>query len=356
MLSDNTKNDRWNKKKRHQSMQHKVTASLFVIQLLFLFCISLTYHFLSTWLGKIGFALSLTCSLILAYILAKGTARFLNYKFVEQVNRMTGTARAIANSRDLSKRIDSSSRPDELKNLESALNNMLDQLEESFEMEKRFTADASHELRTPIAVLNGYLDILRQWGKDDPNLLEESISVMKDEIQNMKKLSENLLKMSRLELDDQYNLDWDIVDITNIINILLKETTVIAGNRNIKCKANDPLKIRGDSSLLIQMFRAIIENSIKYTKEDGIIAIEAYSENNQAVIKISDNGPGIPEKDLDKIFARFYRVEKSRDRALGGTGLGLSLVKQIVQLHDGSVKAESVEGKGTTIIFRLPLI
>lgn len=289
-----------------------------------------------------------------ALLFSKGLARLLSYKFVDQVNRMTGAAKAIANSRDLSKRIETFSRPDELKNLESALNEMLDQLEDAFETQKRFTADASHELRTPLAVLNGYLDILEEWGKNDPALLEESLKAMKEEIRHLEKLSESLLLLSRLE-SGQHNLELETIELNQLLDKLVKDTTLIAGDRRIGACVNGIAKIKGDYSLLLQMLRAVIENSIKYTAADGRITVKFFPELDRTVIEISDNGIGIPEQDLEKIFERFYRVDKSRDRAKGGAGLGLSLAKHIAELHGGAVEAESRIGKGTTIRFRLPL-
>jgi len=111
------------------------------------------------------------------------------------------------------------------------------------------------------------------------------------------------------------------------------------------------LKCRG---VLPQMLRAVVDNSIKYTDEDGEINISLRQDQDRVVIEVKDNGIGIPAEDTDKIFERFYRVDKGRDRAIGGTGLGLSLIKQIAELHDGTVEAESVPGQGTTIRFYLP--
>lgn len=112
----------------------------------------------------------------------------------------------------------------------------------------------------------------------------------------------------------------------------------------------------GDYTLLLQMLRAVSENSVKYTVENGRIDIKAYPEKDRIVIEISDNGIGIPESDLEKVFERFYRVDPSRDRTKGGTGLGLALARQVAALHSGAVEAESRTGRGTTLRFRLPLI
>jgi two-component system sensor histidine kinase VicK len=139
--------------------------------------------------------------------------------------------------------------------------------------------------------------------------------------------------------------------LNKILKKISKDASIIADNKSIELQENDAVEIHGDYSLLLQMFRAVVENGIKYTSVDGKIIISLFKENNKAVVEISDDGIGIPEKDINKIFDSFYRVDKGRDREKGGTGLGLSLVKQIAELHNGKVKAESVVGKGTTMRF-----
>ncbi len=342
-------------RKKNHSIQHKIAVTIFVLMLLFCVSVLILGYLLSTWIGFLGVILTVAISTILALYLANITAKILNYKFVEQVNKMTSTARAIANSRDLSKRIETSTRPDELHNLELTLNSMLEKLEETFEKQKRFSADASHELRTPIAVINGYLDVLNKWGKDDPEVLEESITTMKEEIINMKRLSENLLMMSRLDFK-KYNFEWEEVDLNKVLKKVTEDFTMTAKKMNIEFQEKDSAKIQGDHSLLLQMFRSVMENAVKYTSEKGNIVISLNKNNDKAVIKISDDGIGIPEKDLDKIFESFYRVDKGRDREKGGTGLGLSMVKQISDLHSGKVEAESAVGKGTTIKFEFNVL
>jgi len=352
MLSDKPAFLQGKKRRLHNSIEHKMSTTFFVLIMLFSVFVVLIHVLFLNWLGYPGIAIVTGITVIFSYVLAKKTAMLFSFKFIDQVNNITGTAKAISNSHDLSRRVNMSQCPDELSQLESALNEMLEQMELAFKLQKRFIADASHELRTPITILNAYLDIL-EWGKNDPVLMEEAIIEMKEEIRNMKKLSENLLLLSKLEIE-QRNLEWDTVDLAELLDKLLKDTTIIAGNREVKCKRVQSLCIQGDYFLLLQMLRAVVENSIKYTAEDGRIEILLEQKNNCAIIEISDDGIGIPEQDVNRIFERFYRVDKGHDQAKGGTGLGLSLVKQISRLHGGDVKVSSVVGRGTTVRFTLP--
>lgn len=267
---------------------------------------------------------------------------------------MTDIAKSIANSKDLKKRVDVSDHPDELSNLEEALNDMLAKLENSFTRQKQFVSDASHELRTPISIIKGYLDILDEWGKEDNTLLDESIQSMKEETYHIKKLIENLLFLARAD-QEQLVVSYEEIELDNIIKKLIRDTKMIAGKRTVKCDANEAVIINGDKELILQMLRSLVENCIEYTEKNGEITINLYKEKNYALIHIIDDGIGICAKDIERIFDRFYRVEEARTKDSGGSGLGLSLVKKIVDIHNGRINVTSELGKGTKMSVYMPL-
>ncbi len=286
--------------------------------------------------------------------ISKAIGKMISRKFVGQVNQMTQLAKVIADSNDLSKRVAISDHPDELSNLEEALNGMITRLEDAFEKQKRFVSNASHELRTPVSVMQGYLDILNAWGKDDQELLEESLQSMTEETYHMKSLIENLLFLARA---DQERLLYEpqTIQLNELIDKLIKDTRLITEQRIIKSDRNESVKIIGDPRLILQMLRALVENSIKYTDPGGMIRINCERCGEQARVEMIDDGIGIPETDQERIFDRFYRVDSARHKKTGGSGLGLSLVKKIIERHEGDIEVESALGEGTKMIIVLPL-
>ena len=216
------------------------------------------------------------------------------------------------------------------------------------EKQNKFVADASHELRTPLAVMQGYIDILDSWGKNDPKVLDESVLSMKNEVFSMKHLIEKLLFLARGE-SGKIKLNKSIIQLNHLIEKIVRDTEIITENHQILSDRNDELEIEVDEQLILQAIRALIDNSIKYTPENGEIIINSTNLAEVAKIEIIDNGIGVDKEDISKVFNRFYRVDESRNKKTGGNGLGLSIVKKIIELHNGSVKIESEKGKGTTI-------
>lgn len=341
-------------KKHNKTIKHKTQTVFIGIIILTIIIIKLIDIIVSNVISPLNIIITIVVYFVYIFYVSSFAAGLLSFKFVDQVNRMTGVAKAIANSKNLEKRVKQSSREDELKNLEEALNSMLDKLENSFDKQRRFVSDASHELRTPVSILKGYLDILNEWGLKDEQILKESIESMKEETYHMKKLIENLLFLARA---DQGHIPLSIhrIELKSIIEKLITDIKLISINREISCEVNEVVQINGDSELILQLLRALAENSIKYTDDDGSIIINLNKKKNYARIDIIDDGIGIPKKDIEKVFERFYRVEEARDKNSGGSGLGLSLVKRIVDMHDGKIEIESQQGKGTKIGILLPI-
>lgn len=297
------------------------------------------------WILLILNAVAFLVSIILGFIMSK---RALNpiEKIVEQ-------ARAISGS-DLSKRISIEGPNDELKHLAETFNEMIASIEKRYEIQNRFALDASHEIATPLAVINGYIDIIRRWGKGDPEIFSEAIDSIKKEIKNMTNLLDKLLFVAKTD-NEISQIEKNKFWLNELIAEVIKESKLIHTNFDIILNSNETLYIYADKRLIKQMLRAILDNSIKYSKEGTKIVIDSKRVKDKFKIEVSDQGIGISTEDLSHIFNRFYRVDKARTRELGGSGLGLSIVKWIAEAHGGSVDAESTLGEGTKVIITLPI-
>lgn len=284
-------------------------------------------------------------SLVLGYIVSK--------RMLKPIDHITKTAENISIN-NLKERIEVNGSDDELNRLVNTFNNMIDRLQESFNRRVQFVSDASHELRTPIAVIQGYANLLDRWGKDDREALEKSIYAIKLEAGNMANLVEKLLFLARGDSGNQV-IEKKEIFLNELVYEVVRESKLIAPNHKISSDRNDAVSIVADYSMLKQMIRVFVENSIKFTPEQNKIDISSEVQNKVVTLTISDEGIGIPKDEIRNIFHRFYTVDKSRSKEKGGTGLGLSIAKWIVDMHKGSIAVESEEGKGAKIIVRLNL-
>jgi two-component system, OmpR family, sensor histidine kinase VicK len=231
--------------------------------------------------------------------------------------------------------------------------------EEKIERERRqFVANVSHELRTPLTTMRSYLEALTEadtW--KDPDIAPKFLSVTQTETERMIRLVNDLLQLSKMDNKDYY-LNKEKVDFTKFFQHIIDrfemgKSEELQFARNLK---DEPLWIWIDKDKMTQVLDNIISNAIKYSPEGGIITLETVVKEKRLFVKISDQGVGIPVEQLDKIFDRFYRVDKARSRKLGGTGLGLAIAKEMIEAHKGKIWATSEEGKGTTIIISLPFM
>ncbi|RYD03344.1 hypothetical protein N752_21160 [Desulforamulus aquiferis] len=254
----------------------------------------------------------------------------------------------------LDTRLDVSGSHDELKELAETFNSMLDRIQRSYEQQNQFVSDASHELRTPIAVIQGYANLLDRWGKNDQSVLEESVGSIKTEAENMKELIEKLLFLARGDKGVQ-KIDMEKFPLNELIDEIIKETKLIDAGHDITTNHCESISIYADRKLIKEALRVFVDNSIKYTPQGGKIIINCYSLKSEAVLTIQDTGVGIPKGDLPYIFNRFYRADKSRTKQTGGTGLGLAIARWIILKHNGTIEVESTVNEGTRIIIFLPL-
>jgi len=289
--------------------------------------------------------IGMIASLILGYIVSK--------RMLKPIDYITKTAENISIN-NLKEKIKVNDSDDELNRLVNTFNNMIDRLQGSFDRQVQFVSDASHELKTPIAVIQGYANLLDRWGKDDREALEKSIYAIKLEAINMADLVEKLLFLARGDSGTQL-IEKKEIYLNELVNEVVRESKIIAPNHLISSNKNDTVSISADYKMLKQMLRIFIDNSIKFTPEQNKIDISSEIQGKVVKLTVSDTGIGIPEDEIPNIFHRFYIVDKSRSKEKGGTGLGLSIAKWIVDMHKGRINVESEEGKGTKITVTINL-
>ena len=241
----------------------------------------------------------------------------------------------------------------ETQGLENAINSLLDRTRESYREQTRFVSDASHELRTPIAVIQGYADMLQRWGKDDEGVLEEGITAIQTESAHMKKLVEQLLFLARGD-SGRSQMVYEEFDLSAMLREVYEESQMIHQDRQWRLEAEQPVYVTGDAAMLKQTARILVDNAVKYTQPGDKISLRARYKEEQPCFEVQDNGIGIKQEDVEHIFDRFFRSDPARSRATGGTGLGLSIAKWIVEKHKGYFDVFTREGIGTRIGVVLP--
>lgn len=287
--------------------------------------------------------------LVLIILIGSGVSR----RLLAPIKTMTKSVQEISVD-VLERRLDIGGSKDELKDLAQTFNGLLDRIQKSFEQQNRFVSDASHELRTPIAVIQGYANLLARWGKDDRKVLDESIAAIQGEAENMKHLIDGLLFLARAD-GSNYHIAKEEFILKEVINEILRESRIIDTNHHIASEINEEFVINADKRLLKEAVRVLMENSIKFTPAGGTITLNCYLKNNKTIISIEDSGMGIPKEDLPYIFNRFYRADKSRTKERGGTGLGLAIAKMIIDGHEGRINVWSGINAGTVFRIELPL-
>ena len=290
---------------------------------------------------------------VLGIIIAIGAGNFVSRKVLNPITTMTNLAKSIAFGK-MDGRIPLSPANDELTELAKTLNEMLDRLQGGISRQQKFVSDASHELRTPTAVISNYIEVLEKYS-DDEQLFNESVEAIRSEAQNMKKLLESLLFLARTDQQRQ-ELHKEKFDLSNIVDDVMYKTKKVFQTHEVILLQNDFAEIFGDVTTIRQMLRIFLDNAIKYTPEGGKISVSSKVDGENIFVKISDTGIGISEENLPKIFSRFFRVS-SEDlvHATNGSGLGLSIAKWIADNHGIKISVESKQGKGTTFTLKIPI-
>ncbi|MBQ0139668.1 MAG: HAMP domain-containing protein [Kurthia sp.] len=244
------------------------------------------------------------------------------------------------------------SRNDEIGELIQVYQRMMSELQQSFEQQQRFISDASHELRTPIQILEGHLKLIQRWGKDDPQVLNESLTTSIQEVERMRSLIEELLDLARRE-PKKNNVTTNLLKETKMV---VEETKRLHPNAEIIIKCNEESAYNAVISrdAYNQIVRNLLQNGIRYSENLPIVRIYLTNESNCHRIEVEDNGIGIKKDAVPRIFDRFFRVDEARSREQGGTGLGLAIVKMLVEKYDGQISVSSTYGNGSKFTVVLP--
>ena len=279
--------------------------------------------------------------------------RFFSRRILMPIKTMNELAREIAFEK-MGGRIPIGTANDELNELGKTLNEMLDRLQGGISKQQKFVSDASHELRTPATVILGYIEMLERYGADDKALLDESVDAIRSEAHNMQSLLENLLFIARTDQNRQ-KLNKKILDLDDIVGEVMSKMKVAIKTHKVELLENTPAKIFGDETMIRQMLRIFLDNAVKYTPEGGSIKVNSTNDGEKILLSISDSGIGIAPENQDKIFDRFFRIDKeSLVSEANGSGLGLSIAKWIADNHGIKISVDSEPGKGTTFILNIP--
>ena len=313
--------------------------------------VSLNIHdFLIFWLSVMGGLV--LCDLFRMIYFFRHERR-LNKRVLAPIRDIASMAETLSES-NLSNRINIAGTKNELKDLAAVINRMLDRIERSYNSQKQFVSDASHELRTPISVIRGYTDMLKRWGKDDPEILDEGIAAISQETEGMKDLVESLLFLAR---HDKKTLMMEIssFDPAELLREVQKEETMVHTEYSFEVTEAESLTIEADRNMLKQVLRILCDNAVKYSPQGTSVFLSCRNDGNgYCSLSVKDQGQGISQEDLPKIFDRFYRSDKARKSDTGGHGLGLSIARIIVVAHNGKIKVRSKPGAGTVFSVLLP--
>ncbi|MFD0670248.1 sensor histidine kinase [Cohnella sp. GCM10027633] len=240
----------------------------------------------------------------------------------------------------------------ELQQLVRAFNQMIERLDRTIEHQKHFVADASHELKTPLTVISSYADMLKRWGRDNAEVRDEAIESISKETQRLQNLIRSMLTLAEAEQDAWLNIvKFDLFGVVRELG----ETLGTTFQREIRVHADGNathVQLRADKDKIRQLLLILLDNAIKYSKEP--IDVRVRGSKNTIKIEVTDYGIGVPEHEIPYLFERFYRVDDARRRSTGGSGLGLSIAKKIIDLHEGKVEVYSKSGNGTTVSVQLP--
>lgn len=289
-------------------------------------------------------------SVIIALITSISLILYYSRKTLAPIQDLTAAAEKIKQG-ELDQEVTVNSR-DEVGKLASAFNSMAEQLRKQERLRRNMVSDVAHELRSPLTKSHGYLEALKE-GALEPD--EKVINALYRNSAVLKKLIDDLHDLARAEAG-QLNLEREVVLLGDVLSATLEAIRFRLEDKdiNIEVDLSNDLLVKVDPDRFQQVLRNLIDNAITYSDKGGVIKINGKVRDNQVELKVVDNGEGVPEKDIPHIFERFYRVDRSRSRETGGTGLGLTIAKEIVEAHDGEIEVTSQKGEGTTFTIYLP--
>ncbi len=272
----------------------------------------------------------------------------------KSIHRLTRTAREIS-ATDLHQRVPVPLPRDEVQDPSIIFNQMIARLERSFTQQRRFVADASHELRTPVSVIRNMTEI----ALSQPSTAEDYLAVLREvhaESERLGRLISDMLTLARAD-EQQVQLDREPVRLDLLSADVVDSLESLAAERKISLRVARlaPATVLGDTARLIQVIMSLVDNALTYTNPGGSVTLSVEVRNSFAYLTVSDTGIGIAQKDIEHIFERFYRADPARSKAVGGTGLGLAIVDWVVRAHNGKVTVKSQPGRGSSFVVQLPL-
>lgn len=311
------------------------------------------YYDLSESMAKLArFSGNASVVYLLLVLVILWESRKDNRRIFKPISNLTEMARNLTVTNLHRERLPVRGTEKELRELTQVFNEMLDRLELSYESQKQFVSNASHELRTPIAVIQGYSRMLSRWGASDKEILNEAVEAISEESKAMQELVEKLLFLSRHDRKTlKVQKEW--FSMGTVVEEMLKETRMVTKNREIRASLIQNVSVYGDDQLLKQAIRVLIDNAIKYSEDGDSITIGCENRNGNCVLTVTDTGRGMKKEDVDHMFERFYRSDDVRGK-VDGHGLGLSIARLIILAHAGTIKIRTQYTVGTSFTITLP--
>ncbi len=296
---------------------------------------------------------ALTAGGVIVLLAAARGGAWLTRAAFRPIDEIAQTAQSIVRAEDLSRRIPVPPAADELQRLTITVNDLLARLEALFNHQRRFIADVSHELRTPLTAMQGNLEVLARGAARDPQLLQESLDDMRREVARLIRMVNDLLLLARNDAGIQ--IRREPVELDTLLLETHRELRPLAGQVQLRIGEEDQVIVIGDRDRIKQALLNLGVNAIQHTPPGGIITLSLVRRDGYAALSVADTGYGIAPQDLPYIFDRFYRADRSRCHNGGGAGLGLSIVRSVVEAHGGQVLVSSEPGKGSVFTMLLPL-
>ncbi len=277
-------------------------------------------------------------------------AWYLAGKAIDPVKRLTKSASEIT-AEALDKRLQSSNEPPEFANLIKGYNEMLDRLEKSFQQASRFSADAAHELNTPLTILRGHLDLLLQSAEEDTEA-QKQLAMVFEEVRGLQEVIRKLLLLSQAD-SGKLSIEENELDFSMLVSEIIEDAEIMAPEIQLKHDIPDGIIVKGDRDLLKQCVFNLVTNAIKYNRENGYIKLNLQQTRYAVELDVMNTGRAIPAEKAGKVFERFFRVDPARNANISGKGLGLSLAQEFAKAHHGSL--ELLTNEEDNIVFRLTL-
>lgn len=282
-----------------------------------------------------------------ALILSVLGGKLLSNLLLRPVADLNKTMKDVEESGEFQK-IELGHRPkDELYALSETFDHMIDRLEASFEKQKQFVSDASHELKTPLTAIESYADLLRRWGSEDPEVREEALGTIRSEGHRMRMLIEQLLALAAGEGEEEGHHAEEIELVSFCEEVAHEFGEMYEREIAVRVMRPDRIELTWDRRRLRQILSILLDNALKYSEKPVEVFVDQQEETTKLIVR--DEGIGIPAEDREQVFERFYRADPSRQRSTGGTGLGLPIAKALVEQRGGTIRVDSVEGKGTSV-------